>query len=461
MRSFILFLSTFLFSVLNLHAQTSILGNWEGAINIQGQQLKVIFNIEGESNNLTGTIDIPQQGAMGLKLTQAEQRADSVFLTFFTGQGNGKFEGTFQADSLIRGTYSQGAASFPFEIQKQHKIEAKDQKTGLGKDLIITADNNTIGGTLVTPDNSKPSPLVILISGSGAQDRDSNIFGFKVFAELSEQLKKEGISSFRFDDRQVGQSSGAFAEATLQMLSEDVGAIIDHLLTLENHQFQKIILLGHSQGGVVAGKLAAQNEKIDKLILMASTGVPLKDVLRFQVKEAFGSGIYPEAQVEKEINLRESLMEAIRHNGHIETTKENYASHYKKMLNTLSVSQRANLGNIDSLAQEQASQLEQAYSSPQMQSLLFYDPKIDLEQLEIPVLVLFGGKDTQVTETLNRQPIKRALERSESRYEIELFSNANHLFQKANTGQVIEYQTLEKKFISGFTDTLSTWILEN
>jgi hypothetical protein len=130
-------------------------------------------------------------------------------------------------------------------------------------------------------------------------------------------------------------------------------------------------------------------------------------------------------------------MEAIRHHRHIKTAKENYASHYKKMLNTLSVSQRANLGNIDSLAQEQASQLEQAYSSPQMQSLLFYDPTIDLEQLEIPVLVLFGGKDTQVTETLNRQPIKRALERSESRYEIELFSNANHLFQKANTPEAI------------------------
>ncbi|HET8865428.1 MAG TPA: alpha/beta fold hydrolase, partial [Gracilimonas sp.] len=256
------------FCFFSVNAQTSISGEWEGAINIQGQQLKVVFHIEEESGNYSGTLDIPQQLAMGLNLTRIEQKADSVLFTFFTGQGNGDFEGILESDSLITGMYSQGTATFPFEIEKQRSSDEPEKIIGEGKELIIPAGVVEIGGTLVTPENTENTPLVIMISGSGAQDRNSNVFEFKIFAEMAEHLQQQGISSFRYDDRQVGKSTGTFSDATLDMLAGDVNAIIDHLKNLEAVTFSEIILIGHSQGGVVAGKVANENPEVDKLILM-------------------------------------------------------------------------------------------------------------------------------------------------------------------------------------------------
>lgn len=450
-----------LFYCFSVNAQTSISGDWEGAINIQGQQLKVVFHIEGESGNYSGTLDIPQQGATGLNLTRTEQKADSVFFTFFTGQGNGDFEGILESDSLIKGIYKQSTAAFPFEVEKQRSSEESEKIIGEGKELIIASGAVEIGGTLVTPESPENSPLVIMISGSGAQDRNSDIFGFKIFAEIAEYLKKQGISSFRYDDRQIGRSTGSFSDATLEMLAGDVNAIIDHLKEFEGESFSEIILIGHSQGGVVAGKVANENGEVDKLILMASTGVSLKEVLHFQVEQAYGEGVHSEQAVEKEIRLREELMVAIRDNGDVETAKQNYVEQYRGMIESLPESQKAGIRDINTFVNQQVDQLVAVYGSPQVKSLLFYDPAKDLAELDIPVLVLFGGKDTQVTEELNRKPIERALEKAEVSHEVELFPDANHLFQRAETGQVAEYALLEKEFADGFLKKITEWIKEN
>jgi pimeloyl-ACP methyl ester carboxylesterase len=194
---------------------------------------------------------------------------------------------------------------------------------------------------------------------------------------------------------------------------------------------------------------------------MASTGIPLKDVLRFQVQQAYGQGIYPPEEIDEEISLREKLMEAIQNKAEIEQAKQDYAQHYRSMITSLPESQQAGLGNIDTLVKRQADQLTAAYSSPQMQSLLFYDPALDIEQLDIPVLVLFGGKDTQVTESLNRKPLEEAMNQTAANVEIKTFPSANHLFQKATTGSVLEYQLLDKEFVAGFTEYISKWINEN
>jgi pimeloyl-ACP methyl ester carboxylesterase len=451
-------LSLFCFSV---NAQTSISGDWEGAINIQGQQLKVVFHIEGESGSYSGKLDIPQQGAMGLNLTRIEQKEDSVFFTFFTGQGNGDFEGVLESDSLITGMYKQGMSAFPFELEKQSASDEPEKILGAGKELIIPAGAVEIAGTLVTPKNSGNSPVVIMISGSGAQDRNSDVFGFKIFAEMAEHLKQHGISSFRYDDRQIGRSTGNFSDATLNMLASDVNAIIDYLNDLEKESFSEIILIGHSQGGVVAGKVADENQEVDKLILMASTGVSLKEVLRSQVKQAYGEGVHPDHAVEKEITLREELMVAIRDDENVEIARQNYMDQYRSMIESLPESQKAGIPDIDAFVNQQVDQLVAVYGSPQVKSLLFYDPAEDLKELDIPVLVLFGGKDTQVTEELNRKPIESALEKAGVSYEVEVFPNANHLFQQAESGQVSEYALLEKEFVDGFLGKITEWIKDN
>ncbi|MTI87308.1 MAG: alpha/beta hydrolase [Balneolaceae bacterium] len=442
---------------LKVHAQTPLSGKWKGVIEIQGQQLTVIFNIEGQPVNYSGTLDIPQQGAKDLPLSQAEQKGDSVLFVFNAGQVTGTFEGMLESETQISGMYQQGPGRFPFKLEKQQSTDAETQ-IGEGTDLIIPKGDIDIGGTLVVPENTPRPPLVIMISGSGAQNQDSNIFEFKPFAILAEHLKSQGIASFRYDDRQIGKSTGSFANATLDTLASDVDAIILHLQQSDEITPTDIILLGHSQGGVVAGKVASENEEVDQLILMASTGISIKEILRFQVQQALSGGTHSQEDIETEIENREMLMEAIRKGEELEEAKQNYINHYKDMLNNLPDAQKAGIPDIPTFAKRQTDQLVTVYSSPQMQSLLFHQPGEDLKQLKIPALVLFGEKDTQVTEKLNREPIEQALQKAGVDYTVEVIPTANHLFQKANTGMATEYASLEKQFVDGFKAIISEWI---
>ncbi len=438
----------------------ALAGKWEGAISVQGQQLIIIFNISAEAGDYTGTLDIPQQSARGLPLSLVKHTGDSVYIAFRAGPTTGRFEGTMPSDSLITGTYYQGAGSFPFEVIKQQETTgAKEaEEVGMGQELIIRKGNVAIGGTLVLPDAPAGAPLVIMISGSGAQDRDSNIFDFRLFARMAGYFKSQGIASFRYDDRQIGKSTGTFAEATLGTLASDVDAIMNHLADSVDYRFGDIVLLGHSQGGVIAGKVTAENDMVDRLILMASTGIPLKEVLRFQVRQAYGENIHPPEEIEKEIAARERLMEALKADSAVEEAKQAYIRQYRSLLDNLPEQQKQGIADLDAFARRQADQLVAAFGSPQMLSLLFHDPAADLRNVDKPVLVLFGGKDTQVTDEQNKEPIVRALEESGSRFEVQTFPEANHLFQKARTGKAAEYATLSKEFTDGFLQIISEWI---
>jgi len=200
--------------------------------------------------------------------------------------------------------------------------------------------------------------------------------------------------------------------------------------------------------------VAAENNAVDKLVLIASTGVSLKEVVRFQVQQSFSQAGIDSALIEEEISAREDLMQAIADNTGIDEAKEKYRQQFK----AVQLSAGIDSTQASAVAQRQAAQLRAAFSAPQTQSLLFYDPVNDLKKLDIPVLVLFGGKDTQVTMEMNKEPIEKALESGNAKYQTEIFTAANHLFQKAKTGQVQEYGSLGNRFIDGFTSTITDWI---
>src|SRR5699024_63839 len=177
------------------------------------------------------------------------------------------------------------------------------------KELIIKNDSIDIGGTLTWPENKETPQLVIMISGSGAQDRDESlpITDFKPFAALADSLTMAGIATFRYDDRGIGKSTGNFEDTTPDMLASDVEAIIHYFEYEADQHFDQIILLGHSQGGVVGGKVAAENKAVDKLILIASPGVTLKRVLREQVVQPAEKISIDREIIRQELDGRENL----------------------------------------------------------------------------------------------------------------------------------------------------------
>ncbi|MEP0005764.1 MAG: alpha/beta hydrolase [Balneola sp.] len=458
-----LFLVSFLLTLIStsqIYSQNSLQGIWEGGITVPGGELKIIFKIDKSADGYSGTLDIPQQGAKGLKLDPIFQTGDSVALAFSAGQITGQFTGNFNSKTEISGNYSQGGPSTPFSVERT-SLTTTPPKPENETDLIISNGEIQIGGTLTLPTGDVKAPLLILSSGSGAQNRDSEVFGFKIFSDMAQRLAEEGIPSFRYDDRGVGESTGNFGNATLENLASDVETIMSYFQNDAKNKFQRFALLGHSQGGVVAGKVAAENVAVDQLILMGSTAPSLSEILRYQVEFAYAASPVEKSLVEKEINAREELMKAIAFKNDIEAAKVGYNQAYSELLNALPDSQKNSIPDINAMVNNQTDQLAQIYSSPQVKSLLFYVPTDDLEKINVPTLVLFGGKDTQVTITQNQAKIRKALEISGTEFEIKIFDDANHLFQKANTGLANEYPQLDKKFVDGFLDHIIKWMTTN
>ncbi len=441
--------------------QQSLTGDWKGAIDVQGTELIIITHFSPTDDSVTGTIDIPQQGGQDIPLQNISiTEDDSVHFEFMAGLGMAKFKGIVKGDTAVAGTFHQNGQTFPFHLKKSKQAQSDTVKDNdkiidyPAKEIIIQNDSISIGGTLTWPEDVQTNQLVIIISGSGAQNRNGQlpITDFKPYQALAESLTSNGIATFRYDDRGIGESTGSFSDATLSTLASDVDAIIEHF----KEDYSKITLLGHSQGGVIAGKVANENQQVDKLILMASTGISLKRILHFQVRQSFQRAGLDSAVIADEIAGREQLMDAVLDEENVEQAQANYRPKFEEIQLKLG----SDPAQATAAAKQQVTQLTNTFRSSQVRSLLTYDPTKDLEKLTIPVLVIFGGKDTQVTVALNKEPIEQALESAGISYQTKVFEHANHLFQKAKTGQVQEYATLDNKFVDGLIPALTEWIKE-
>lgn len=338
-------------------------------------------------------------------------------------------------------------------------IFSKDSKDF---DLIINTGKTQIGGTLTLPKVSKTVPLVILLSGSGDQDRDETLEGFKIMKIIAEHLASKGIATFRYDDRGVGESTGDFVNSTIEDHSNDLESIMDYFKTSKNHPFNDFILFGHSQGGILASKVAVDNSSVRKVILMAAPAVPLVEVVLYQVRQEYSETTIPTSLIEADVSAHNKLMRAIEDDKNINIAydlfKDTAASILYKMASTEEI--------VDSLKIKQdatfkANEFKIIYGLPSLTSFLYHDPSKDLEQLNVPVLGLFGGLDFQVPIHQNKDRMENALLKSGTEYHFVTFDKANHFFQEAKTGKRDEYGSLEKKFVDQFLNEISSWIIRN
>ncbi len=329
-------------------------------------------------------------------------------------------------------------------------------------DLIIQADNVNIGGTLTIPTYTESSSLVILSSGSGPQDRDETLEGFKVFKEVADHLASKGIASFRYDDRGVGSSTGDFVNSTLADHVTDLKNIMRFFATYKAHPYDDFILLGHSQGGIVAGNAAVGEPSVKKVILMAAPAVPLVEVVLYQVRQEYEETTVPKSLIEADVSAHNQLMRAIEEYKNIDL-----AYHlFKKTTETILYEMNSDKEVIDKekitqQAVAKADEFKIIYALPSLTSFLYYDPSVDYEKLKVPVLGLFGGLDFQVPIHQNKDRMENAFLKSGTDYHFITFENANHFFQKAKTGKRNEYATLEKKFVDNFLDEISNWIIKD
>jgi len=268
-------------------------GLWLGTLNGGGGlELRIALHINNGLNGLTGKMDSLDQGAKGI--TMSNVKLDAGEFSFDIPMISGKYKGALSADrQRIEGMWTQGPASLPLAFGRvkelpESKPKPQEPKRPYPYDEIEVSYENAqqkakLAGTLTVPRNRKPAPAVILISGSGAQDRDESIFGHKPFLVLADHLTRRGIVVLRVDDRGKGGSTGDVANATTLDFATDVQAAIAFLKTRDEVDKSRIGLIGHSEGGIIAPIVASQSKDVAFAVLLAATGVPGEQVLREQV----------------------------------------------------------------------------------------------------------------------------------------------------------------------------------
>ena len=343
--------------------------------------------------------------------------------------------------------------------QNTRPQEPKEPFNYTSEAIIFTnyvADSIKLAGTLTLPKNIKNPPVVILISGSGPQNRDEELMGHKPFLVLSDYLTNHGIAVLRFDDRGVGESKGNFQNATTFDFATDVEAAITYLKSRNDIDKTKIGLVGHSEGGLIAPIIASRNNAVAFIVLLAGPGVNGAKILETQAKKAGELAGTPEVFLNENQKLASIIYDIIRTHTDENIIKEQIT----KALNDYKVNNPMSVLApyiTPAMIEQQLSILK----SDWICTFIRTEPKDYLEKTTCPVLALNGSKDFQVLPDINLEGIKNALEKAGNNdVTVKQLEGLNHLFQTAETGSMQEYNTIEETFSPIALEIIKDWILE-
>jgi pimeloyl-ACP methyl ester carboxylesterase len=322
----------------------------------------------------------------------------------------------------------------------------------------VTNGAVTLKGTLTVPAGAGPFPAVVLISGSGPQNRDEDIFGFKVFGVLADSLTRQGIAVYRYDDRGVDGSTGNLAASTTADFAGDALAAIARLKAVREIAADRIGLLGHSEGATAAAIAAAMSSDVAFVVMLAGTGVPGDQVLRQQARDiATAQGASPE-RVERVVAAHRAVTDGLLRGAPSDEQMRALRALVEAQVDAAPAAQQTALGDRSAFVERAAKSALAQMSTPWLKFMVAFDPAPTLRRITVPVYAAFGERDTQVPPSLNEGPVREAL-RNNTRLTIKVYPEANHLFQRARTGQVAEYMSLDKAFVPGLLDDVARWIL--
>lgn len=407
-------------------------GTWNGELNVMGNKVPLVFNFS--TNGCT--IDSPSQGVNGIQAEKTVKEDGTIKVK--VGMIGATFEGKM-TDGEIKGTYVQNGFPLPLTL-KPGKLVVKRPQTPVPpfpyKEEAVSFTNAqyTFNGTLTLPENySKNTPVVLMVTGSGQQNRDEELFSHKPFAVIADALARQGIASLRYDDRGWGDKSVNFADFTTDDFRQDAAAAIPLL----RKRFNKVGILGHSEGGTIAMMLAAEG-KADFIVSLAGMAISGKETLIMQNHQA---------------------MSAI---GLPKETVDSYCNSISKALDEIASGKKASEINIDdvpvALKPVTIKALQQA-DTPYVRHFLTVDVGKLLPKIKCPVLALNGTKDTQVDCEANTTRIEKGL--ANCKHSIEKIDGVNHLFQHCNTGIVTEYQQIEETIAPEVLQEVAKWIKAN
>jgi pimeloyl-ACP methyl ester carboxylesterase len=438
---------------------------WEGKLSVgAGLQLALVLHVfKDAAGALTAKFDSPDQGAKGLRVDSVT--LDKSQLAFEMKSIGGKFQGKLSADGdVATGTWTQGGSEMPLTIRKTDRVTEKKRpqtpKPPFPYKLEDVRYENkagavTLAGTLTIPQGKGPFPAALLISGSGAQDRDETLFLHKPFAVIADALTRRGIAVLRVDDRGVGGSTGSTGKSTTEDFSGDVLAGVAYLKARPEIDARSIGLIGHSEGGIIAPMAAVKSKDVAFIVLMAGTALPGEDILYLQgrlIAQAMGA---QKEALEFNRKIQESLFKVVRTEKDPKAVPAKLREALKGVVASLPEDKRATL---EKLVQGQLAMVE----SPWFRFFLTYDPRPTLAKVRCPVLAIIGEKDLQVPPKENLAEIDKTLkEGGNRRVTVKELPGLNHLFQTCKTGSTAEYAQIEETVAPSALTIMGDWILDH
>ena len=433
-KSCLILLSLFSLTV----CSQNIAGKWKGLLKVQKTSIPVIFKIKKTTMGYSTVMDSPSQNAFDIKVDSTIFK-DSI-LQLSIGKVRIKYTGKLNNFEIFVGKFTQGNSSFSMNLKKfEDSKNNRPQEPKEPFDYIVEnvsfkneKANINLHGSLTLPKNKKNFPVVILVSGSGPQNRDEEAFGHKPFLVIADFLTKKGIGVLRYDDRGTAKSEGDFKTASLQDFKDDAVAAVNYIKNRKDFKADKIGIIGHSEGGTIAPMIANSSKDVNFLVLLAGTILQGNEILLIQQQIA-GKEAGASDEILKKVKVMNSgAYEIILKNSNKELLKQELSRYIKNVM------LKNSTNNDDSkLISKQVNRL----TSPWMLSFLRYNPSDEYQKLEAPVFALFGKKDVQVTSKENVEALKKL---KKKKIDYKVYDNLNHLFQECNTGSPNEYAKIEQ-----------------
>jgi pimeloyl-ACP methyl ester carboxylesterase len=428
-------------------------GSWEGAITLPTAKLRVVLRVKTGPYGTIAAVDVPDQLTYGL--VASDLKRDGQAVTFLQKSTGSSYAGTLSADGKsIDGAWTQRGVARPLVLAFKPATVAKRPQTPTKpypyrevEAAIPSAPGVVLAGTLTLPPGPGPFPAAVMITGSGAQDRDETLLGHKPFLVIADRLTRSGIAVLRYDDRGFAKSTGDFAKATVPDFAIDAEAASAWLRKQPGIDPKRVGLIGHSEGGIVAPMVAVKDPKVAFIVMIAGPGAPLGEVMRAQ-RAALGPsmGQAPDATARQQAVI--DKMMAAMHGAKDDADAEARALAVLK----------ADGAALGGASPEQLAIIAKQYSSSWIRGLMDYDPGPTLAKVRVPILAVNGSKDMQVPAQQNLSAIRTATRGAKDVTTVEL-AGLNHLLQTAPTGAAGEYADIEETVSPIALDTISNWVV--
>ena len=429
---------------------TTVVGNWLGTLEAGPQKLRIGLHVsENDKGELSSSLDSLDQNALGIAVKQTSVIGNKIQLDIPALGAH--YDGSINADaSEMNGTFSQGGGQYPLQFKRVLKIELpshpQDPKPPYPYDAEDVGYENMaihLAGTLTLPRGKGPFPAAILITGSGPQDRDETLLGHKPFWIIADYLTRHGIAVLRVDDRGVGKSTGNSFRATLQDAAGDVIAGVEYLKGRKEIDVRHIGVLGHSEGGIIGPIAAARCPDIAFVVMLGGSGVTGEQVLYKQGELLLRAEGAPDSALTQTRIIQETVF------GILKTEKDETVA-ADKLRAALT-----KLGLPDSAIKATIAQ----WNSPEMRSMIVFDPAEALRKVKAPVLALNGSRDIQVSAQQNLPAIAAALAQGGNPdFTVAELPGLNHLFQECKKCTFGEYSELEQTFSPKALLIIGDWI---